>query len=753
MMKARTSLWANLAIAASVGLAGCGGSSNNTPNDPAPPKTHDPLPAGHGLTEGRDSTIKAGESLETPTGTVACPEDGMDCMIKVVKEINGSFTATSTGGEAAFTANPAPPPTKTVAEMQMEAYEAAKATIEAATTEAAAQAAYDDVDQTTITGEQAADLATALSTRIGEIQRLAKEENQKGALMSAHGLIDTSALTTPAQVQAAQNAIDALEALLDDPDSVDAVSSADRATYRGHVTTAQSAVDAATQRMTLADTAKTLDAALVALSGATATQSLIETANRALTALNNAISGADELTTSETAPYSDKASNAQRQITNAENAHANANAAQLKANAARLINGIKEPSDADNDNADTRFARYATSGEVTSDADVSTGDIRVSNGTNDVYLSEDKKTKVDDHYGWNGKRYTHSEPNEEAMYESHVYSTRGPAVEGKKFGGTDSATEYAYDLEQGQADDAAIRNGEINARTPDRDGTALEAGVHAAKVSFTSVDRTTGTEVFKRETDGPTRIVIPGSYDGVSGTYYCTPASGNQCSATVAASGFTLSTDMWAFDPANPENKVKGSQGALYASYGWWLYTPADDEDSYDASAFAIDEGGTISGIDSLEGKATYNGGAAGKYALSSDTGGTNDAGHFTARATLQANFSENDDADEAVTGTIDQFVGADGKSRNWKVELKASAISDVGAMGAATAGTIWTIGSTAADAGGEWTGQFTQKDATTGSVVHAPKVATGTFLSTFNNDGRMVGAFGVTTKDTTTSP
>jgi len=33
MMKARTSLWASLAIAASVGLAGCGGSSNNTPGE------------------------------------------------------------------------------------------------------------------------------------------------------------------------------------------------------------------------------------------------------------------------------------------------------------------------------------------------------------------------------------------------------------------------------------------------------------------------------------------------------------------------------------------------------------------------------------------------------------------------------------------------------------------------------------------------------------------------------------------------
>ena len=62
-------------------------------------------------------------------------------------------------------------------------------------------------------------------------------------------------------------------------------------------------------------------------------------------------------------------------------------------------------------------------------------------------------------------------------------------------------------------------------------------------------------------------------------------------------------------------------------------------------------------GLDALEGTATYMGGAAGKYALRSSTGGTNDAGHFTARATLNADFS-----DDSITGTIDNFMGADGK-------------------------------------------------------------------------------------------
>ena len=60
-------------------------------------------------------------------------------------------------------------------------------------------------------------------------------------------------------------------------------------------------------------------------------------------------------------------------------------------------------------------------------------------------------------------------------------------------------------------------------------------------------------------------------------------------------------------------------------------------------------------GVTALQGTATYSGGAAGKYALHSTTGGTNDAGHFTADATLEANFNN-----DTVSGTIDGFMGAD---------------------------------------------------------------------------------------------
>ena len=45
---------------------------------------------------------------------------------------------------------------------------------------------------------------------------------------------------------------------------------------------------------------------------------------------------------------------------------------------------------------------------------------------------------------------------------------------------------------------------------------------------------------------------------------------------------------------------------------------------------------------ETVEGSATYKGGAAGKYAMQSTTDDSASGGHFTAAATLTANFDAN---------------------------------------------------------------------------------------------------------------
>ena len=403
--------------------------------------------------------------------------------------------------------------------------------------------------------------------------------------------------------------------------------------------------------------------------------------------------------------------------------------AAMAATAAKLYTGIGAFTDATTSNAARRHAAYTTDDSqivVTFGLDVGgvapTGD-----------LSEDKKKMVAANHGWEGKRYTRTAPAGEGTYEAVVFSNVEAMKEGRKFGSAAPVTDT------GAFEYMLTADGDLTIATP----ASVEANV-----AITGVTRTAGTETFHLPDPNPggaDTIIIPGSFHGVSGTYNCepsTPASG--CSASVAAEGFTLGDGTWTFTPGNANARVMSAADTDYASYGWWLHKGANDG-SFTASAFA-DEKGTVaiaSGLNDLNGTATYMGGAAGKYALSSSTGGLNDAGHFTARATLQADFTNNM-ADTAISGTLDKFMGADDQQRDWEVELGGSEITDDGVIGNSEAvdGTVWTIGGTDADASGQWSGTLRNN-----GTDDVPQVATGTFYSEYGTAGKMVGGFGATTQ------
>ena len=401
--------------------------------------------------------------------------------------------------------------------------------------------------------------------------------------------------------------------------------------------------------------------------------------------------------------------------------------------AAKLYDGISPQMG----NADlTTFA--ATDRNAGYNAGGSAIQVIIGDGTNiptavTATLSEDKKTMVVDNHGWEGKRYTLK-----GGYEAMVYSNVEAPKMGKKFGSAATATPtgaFQYQL------DAATPAGANTAHTIDTD----TAGV-PARIAFTGVTRTAGTETFDLPDPNPGGadiILIPGSYHGVPGTYNCAPSNpAAGCMASVASRGFTVVGGTWTFTPDDPNARVTESADTMYASYGWWIHKAANDG-PFTASAF-VDERGTVAAatdLNALNGTATYQGGAAGKYALASSTGGTNDAGHFTARAMLEANFTTNTDDDEttnAITGTIDNFIGADGMPRDWSVKLNGSPIADGGGIGDASDGTVWTIGEDAAKASGNWTGSL-RNNGTDG----VPQVATGTFYTTYGTAGKMVGAFG----------
>ena len=628
------------------------------------------------------------------------------------------------------------------------AYEKALDAIQMAETAEDAQAAYDAVDLTMVTGDEAAKLQAALATRLNALAKDDRVKAQKMALMDAAGAIDTSDLSTQDLVDAARTAIAGLRQALADADDV---SDADKAMYQSQLDAAVAKVDMAqggldtdtrrsNQKTALMNASEALQTALAALVGDTPTKEEIDDAKSALAKLNTAVEGAADLTEDEKAPYQREASNAAAPIKMAQTARDKADGddkkkadAMMMATAMKLHMGIGAPM-GDGTGNDDRHAAYAT-------AEADAGKLAVTIGTGDaagtaVNLSEDKKTMVADNHGWMGKKYMASGTGVDGMYEAVVYSNVGDPTPGKMFGSAAADDDYEYTLVGGSLSES------------DTEGTA-------SRVASSSFDQPAGTKTFKLPENNKA-VLISGSYHGVAGTYSCVPGSGNTCAARVAVSGFDLGgvtaadppvfgagNAVWTFKPSNPKARVMSVDDMNYASYGWWIHKSADGK-TYTASAFVDDMGSVpaAAGLDTLKGTATYMGGAAGKYALYSSTGGTNDAGHFTAKAMLEADFNDN-----MISGTIDNFMGADGKARDWSVELKESGFNATGMIAASDGEsgvddplkmTVWTIGGTAADAAGQWSGAL--KDNGDDGV---PKVATGTFYSMYSTSGKMVGAFG----------
>ena len=428
--------------------------------------------------------------------------------------------------------------------------------------------------------------------------------------------------------------------------------------------------------------------------------------------------------------------NLKQQIQDAADAADDAERMAMAATAAKLYAGIGAPMGGLTDTAATTRAAAYNDADYPETGDPADALIRVNIGDGTAVdvtdLSEDKKTMVADNHGWTGKRYADAPGGD--SYEAVVYSNVEDPTPGDKFGQigvTTGATGYEYGLD---ANGILVADG----------GGAFT--FTAARIASSSFDHSAGVKEFKLGTN-MVQVMIPGTYHGVSGTYNCRPAASSTCAAEVAASGFNLGGTAdadnaftagggaWTFKPSNPAAQVMSDPDTAYASYGWWL-KKTENLKTFTASAFHDFKGtpGTVDIANLLGGTATYMGGAAGKYALASSTGGTNDAGHFTARAMLEANFTDN-----TISGTIDMFMGADGMARDWSVELKEAALADDGVITRAAANdTAWTIGGTAAGASGEWMGNL-REEGTDG----VPKAASGTFYTEYGTGGRMVGGFG----------
>ena len=195
-------------------------------------------------------------------------------------------------------------------------------------------------------------------------------------------------------------------------------------------------------------------------------------------------------------------------------------------------------------------------------------------------------------------------------------------------------------------------------------------------LTFSGDDSSTG------DTDEAT--AVKGTFNGAAGMYRCTVDDGN-CTITLNDKGTITGVGNigdWVFIP--DEGATSDQPDYDYLHYGFWLkQTTKDGEVTYDeVETFAGTSVNASDGnnIDTVLGSATYQGGAVGVYVKNMyGTDGTiasATAGHFTADASLTANFSGTSvaaDKHNTVSGTIDNFVLSGGEENSWSVSLESA--------------------------------------------------------------------------------
>ena len=340
-----------------------------------------------------------------------------------------------------------------------------------------------------------------------------------------------------------------------------------------------------------------------------------------------------------------------------------------------------------------------------------------------------------------------------------VYSDRG-ALGGTMFLDAytgmivDGTREYTIDIDVTNSADPAA-SGQIHWQHVRRTDTSVGPGLKP------------GSSMFEGSVMG-----VPGAFS-CSGTCVAPP---RHTDGTIDPTETDVSTSMWMFVPDDPNARIAGADSE-YLTFGWWLMKDAAGMPeslqliANAMNAMGIDVRTADTGGEDLRGTATYKGAAAGKYAIASTTDQSYEGGHFTAMATIEADFDvDNTPGDAAndregimLSGMIDNFMTGDVSRPDWMVKLMAD--GNVPSDGVATdenrglqpvadlatdledaatkLSTEWTVG-TAQVGDGDWVPTFSGTETGTGH----PKAVTGTFDASLGAASRLQGAFGANKMD-----
>jgi hypothetical protein len=370
----------------------------------------------------------------------------------------------------------------------------------------------------------------------------------------------------------------------------------------------------------------------------------------------------------------------------------------------------------------------------------------------------------------------------EAMgYEMGDYADMIDGWRGKMLAGDEAEMVVYTDIENAMATPISrVYNGTlmggVNMYTVSNEG---RDDVPDNTIGWADVTLPTGTVTRDPKTDAADDDVhtIAGMVGDVPGTFSCTGAADGCAAPTRDMEDGSISFDnggevegnpaTWTFTPTDPNVMVDVADSDGYLVFGWWLGLD-DDGAPEEFDAFAMAQGmtlipGTTQGT-ALDGTAKYEGAAAGKFAMKSLHEDTVTGGHWTANASLTANFDANTaDADVAadtngvmISGMIDDFMTGD-TARDWTVTLMAvdtnvdavgdpagspgiqspSTLAEYTAGDAANPVASWDFGGSV-DGMGNWSAAFHGPTAT-----DEPTAITGEFNAMVDGFAQINGAFG----------
>ncbi len=184
--------------------------------------------------------------------------------------------------------------------------------------------------------------------------------------------------------------------------------------------------------------------------------------------------------------------------------------------------------------------------------------------------------------------------------------------------------------------------------------------------------------------------------------------------------------------------RAEASENA-YSYYGWWIDTD-NDNGGYSLAFFldstAVGIGYASQDVSATAGTVTYEGGAAGQYAIYSTIPKAHESGDFTADITFEANFDT-----DRVSGAINRFM-VDGSKKDWTVALQEN-VNNPEENRFFFGKAVWEIDGTqpggADKAASDWVLGFRDMD-----VDGIPNIAGGLF-DVRNGNASMYGSFGAT--------